>query len=35
MRKLIYVFLAISIYTSNLPAQSIDGNYELDSLHVL
>ena len=35
MRKLIYVFLAISIYNSNLPAQSIDGNYELDSLHVL
>ena len=35
MRKLIYVFLAISIYTSNIPAQSIDGNYELDSLHVL
>ena len=35
MRKLIYVFLAISIYTSNLPAQSINGNYELDSLHVL
>ena len=35
MRKLIYVFLTISIYTSNLPAQSIDGNYELDSLHVL
>jgi len=35
MRKLLYVFLAISIYTSNLPAQSIDGNYELDSLHVL
>ena len=35
MRKLIYVFLAISMYTSNLPAQSIDGNYELDSLHVL
>ena len=35
MRKLIYVFLAIAIYTSNLPAQSIDGNYELDSLHVL
>tara|TARA_B100000424_G_scaffold79652_2_gene59653 strand:- start:303 stop:2183 length:1881 start_codon:yes stop_codon:yes gene_type:complete len=34
MRKLIYVFLAISIYTSNLPAQSIDGNYELDSLVV-
>ena len=35
MRKLIYVFLAISIYNYNLPAQSIDGNYELDSLHVL
>ena len=35
MRKLLYVFLSILIYTSNLPAQSIDGNYELDSLHVL
>ncbi len=34
MRKLIYVFLTISIYMSNLPAQTIDGNYELDSLVV-
>ena len=34
MRKLLYVFLSIIISYSNLPAQSIEGNFELDSLVV-
>ena len=34
MRKLLYVFLSIIISYSNLSAQSIEGNFELDSLVV-
>ena len=34
MRKLLYVFLSIIISYSNIKAQSIEGNFELDSLVV-
>ena len=34
MRKLVYVFLSLIINYSNLQAQSIEGNFELDSLVV-
>ena len=34
MRKLLYVFLSIIISYSNIQAQSIEGNFELDSLVV-
>ena len=34
MKKLLFVFLSIVINFSNLPAQSIEGNFELDSLVV-
>ena len=34
MKKLLFVFLSVIINFSNLPAQSIDGNFELDSLVV-
>ena len=34
MKKLLFVFLSIVINFSNLPAQSINGNFELDSLVV-
>ena len=34
MRKLIFTFLFTSLCLNNLPAQNVDGNYELDSLHV-
>ena len=34
MRKLLYVFLSLIINYSNLQAQSIEGNFELDSLVV-
>ena len=34
MRKMLYVFLSIIISYSNLSAQSIEGNFELDSLVV-
>ena len=34
MRKLLYVFLSIFISYSNIHAQSIEGNFELDSLVV-
>ena len=34
MRKLLYVFLSIIISYSNIQAQSIEGNLELDSLVV-
>ena len=34
MRKLVYVFLSLIIIYSNLQAQSIEGNFELDSLVV-
>ena len=34
MKKLLFVFLSVIINYSNLPAQSIDGNFELDSLVV-
>ena len=34
MRRMLYVFLSIIISYSNLPAQNIEGNFELDSLVV-
>ena len=34
MRKLIFTFLFTSLCLNNLPAQNVDGNYELDSLDV-
>ena len=34
MKKLLFVFLSIIINFSILPAQSIEGNFELDSLVV-
>ena len=34
MRKLLFGFLAICIFTSNVSAQAIEGNFELDSLVV-
>jgi len=34
MRKLIFTFLFTSLCLNNLPAQNVDGNYELDSLNV-
>jgi hypothetical protein len=34
MRKLIFTFLFTTLCLNNLPAQNVDGNYELDSLHV-
>ena len=34
MRKLLYVFLSIIISYSSIQAQSIEGNFELDSLVV-
>ena len=34
MRRMLYVFLSIIISYSNLSAQNIEGNFELDSLVV-
>ena len=34
MRKLIFTFLFTTLCLNNLPAQNVDGNYELDSLDV-
>ena len=34
MRKMIFTFLAVTICLNILPAQNVDGNYELDSLNV-
>ena len=34
MKKLLFGFLAITIFTSNVSAQAIEGNFELDSLVV-
>ena len=34
MRKMIFTFLFVTLCLNNLPAQNVDGNYELDSLVV-